>query len=104
MFTNVPVIDHTRILIPREVGVKMLRKLMPYAEEVYEAIIEILCKINDKEGDKILKETFKIMCMGHPERLIITLQHLYEHKYSENENVKCGTTLFVLYNRYIMKK
>jgi hypothetical protein len=77
---------------------------MPYAEEVYEAIIEILCKINDKEGDKILKETFKIMCMGHPERLIITLQHLYEHKYSENENVKCGTTLFVLYNRYIMKK
>jgi hypothetical protein len=29
---------------------------------------------------------------------------LYEHKYSENENVKCGTTLFVLYNRYIMKK
>jgi hypothetical protein len=104
MFTNVPVIDHTRILIPRELGVKMLRKLMPYAEEVYEAIIEILCKINDKEGDKILKETFKIMCMGHPERLIITLQHLYEHKYSENENVKCGTTLFVLYNRYIMKK
>jgi hypothetical protein len=104
MFINVSVIDHTRGFITRDTGVKILRKLMPYAEEVYEAIIEILCKINDKEGDKILKETFKIMCMGHPERLIITLQHLYEHKYSENENVKCGTTLFVLYNRYIMKK
>ena len=104
MFTNVPVIDHTRILIPREVGVKMLRKLMPYAEAVSETIIEILCKINGKEGDKIMKETFEIMRRNAPQMLIVSLQHLYENMYSANENVKCGTTLFVLYTRYIMKK
>ena len=104
MFTNVPVIDHTRILIPRETGVKMLRKLMPYAEAVSETIVEILCKINGKEGDKIMKETFEIMRRNAPQMLIVSLQHLYENMYSANENVKCGTTLSVLYTRYIMKK
>jgi hypothetical protein len=104
MFTNIPVIDHTRILIPRETGVKMLRKLMPYAEAVSETIVEILCKINGKEGDKIMKETFEIMRRNAPQMLIVSLQHLYENMYSANENVKCGTTLFVLYTRYIMKK
>ena len=104
MFTNVPVIDHTRILIPREIGVKMLHKLMPYAEVVSETIVEILCKINGKEGDKIMKETFEIMRNIAPQMLIVSLQHLYENIYSSNENVKCGTTLYVLYTRYIMKK
>ena len=104
MFTNVPVIDHNRILIPREIGVKMLHKLMPYAEVVSETIVEILCKINGKEGDKIMKETFEIMRNIAPQMLIVSLQHLYENIYSSNENVKCGTTLYVLYTRYIMKK
>ena len=96
--------DIDKNMFTRENGVKMLDELMPYAEEVSETIIELFCKINDKKSDKFLKETFKIMCMGNPERLLKTLQHLYENKYSENEIDKCRTTLCELYTRYIMKK
>jgi hypothetical protein len=101
---DIPVNPHRRILVSRKKALKMLIRLEPYAKDISETLVEMLCKINGKEGDKIMTETFAVIAHANPSLLLQTIHHLYESLYSLNEHVRCGTTLYLLYSRYIMNK
>jgi hypothetical protein len=101
---DIPVNPHRRILVSRKKALKMLIRLEPYAKDISETLVEMLCKINGKEGDKIMTETFVVIARANPSLLLQTIHHLYESLYSLNEHVRCGTTLYLLYSRYIMNK
>ena len=94
--------EHTRILVKRKTAIKMLNRLIPHAEQISSDLVEMLCTINGKEGDKVLKQTFEVVRRINPELLLHSICHLYEELYSDNEPVRCGSKLYQLYNLFIM--
>jgi AP2-associated kinase len=94
--------EHTRILVKRKTAIKMLNRLIPHAEQISSDLVEMLCTINGKEGDKVLKQTFEVIRRLNPELLLHSICHLYEELYSDNEPVRCGSKLYQLYNLFIM--